>query len=260
MDFESKSAIITGSAQGIGRGIALELASRGAHVLICDLDEAKIKSVVEEIQEAEGIAVGLKANVTTAAHVEQMTGLAIEAFGKIDILVNNVGGSGTADVDHIEEMDDELWASMMDINMKSMFLCSRAVAPLMKEKSYGKIVNISSMAAKGSFGPRGTAAARLPYAAAKAGVVGFTIQLAKDLGPFGIYVNAVMPRLILPEKGTRIYERYSKLTDRERERSVQGVPLGRRGSPEEVAKAVAFLASNEASYITGVVLEVAGGL
>jgi NAD(P)-dependent dehydrogenase (short-subunit alcohol dehydrogenase family) len=130
----------------------------------------------------------------------------------------------------------------------------------MKSRRYGKIVNLSSMAAKGSFGPRGTAAARLPYAGAKAGVVGFTIQLAKDLGPFGVYVNAVMPGLILPEPGSRIYQRYATLSESARQEGARRVPLGRRGTPQEVAKAAAFLASDDASYITGVVLEVAGGM
>jgi len=260
MDFRGKSAIVTGSGQGIGRSIAKELAALGAHVLVCDLRSKGIDAVVSEIRKTGGVATPFVCDATNRQQVDSLVNVALGSFGKIDILVNNVGGSGTQDVDQIEEVTDDIWSFIMDLNMKSMFLCSRAVVPHMKSKSYGKIVNLSSMAAKGSFGGRGAAAARLPYAGVKAGVVGFTLQLAKDLGPLGINVNAVMPGLILTEPGTRIAERYARLPEEAKKRSLERVPLGRRGTAEEVAKAVAFLASDEASYITGTVLEVAGGM
>jgi NAD(P)-dependent dehydrogenase (short-subunit alcohol dehydrogenase family) len=260
MDFRGKSVIVTGSGQGIGRSIAKDLAARGAHVLVCDLRSKGVDAVVSEIRRSGGTATSFLCDATNPQQVDSLINVALGSFGKIDILVNNVGGSGTQGVDQIEEVTDDIWSFIMDLNMKSMFLCSRAAVPSMKTRGYGKIVNLSSMAAHGSFGGRGAAAARLPYAGAKAGVVGFTLQLAKDLGPFGINVNAVMPGLILTEPGTRIAERYATLSEEAKQKSLERVPLGRRGTPEEVAKAVAFLASDDASYITGAVLEVAGGM
>ncbi len=183
----------------------------------------------------------------------------LEVYSAIDILVNNAGGSGTVGVDQIDEISDELWQEMIDGNLKSAFLCCRTLAPHMQQRRQGSIINFSSMSAKGAFGPRGTSAARLPYAGAKAGILGFTSQLAKDLGPFGIRVNAVMPGFILTPPDARVAQRYSDLTEEERADMVRPIPLGRPGRPEEVAAVVLFLASEAASYVSGAAIEVSGG-
>ena len=259
MDLKNKAAIVTGSGRGIGRSIALEFAMQGAQILVSDVDQNSLDKVVEEINSIGASAIGIRVDATDREQVATMTNTAIDNFGKIDILVNNVGGSGTTNTDGIRDVSEELWYQIIELNLKSMFLCSRSVVPHMISRNYGKIINISSMAVKGNFQVRGAAAA-IPYAGAKAGVVGFTSQLAKDLGPSGVYVNAVMPGHILNEPGSRMAERINNMSETEKQKTLQRIPLGRRGKPEEVAKTVAFLASDDASYITGAVIEVSGGM
>ena len=259
MRLEGKAAIITGAAQGIGRAIALELAAEGADTLLADVQGEKVAQVAASIGEQGRNSSGMMVDVTEADQVEAMVRRAVELLGRVDILVNNAGGSGTVGVQRIEDVSDEAWGATLDLNLKGTFLCCRAVVPQMRKQGYGRIVNISSASTRGAFGPLGTSAVRLPYAAAKSGVLGFTSQLAKDLGPDGIYVNAVMPGFILTEPGARIRGRYEDLDQEAQAAMVEDVPLGRPGRPEDVAKAVAFLASDDASYTTGSVLEVMGG-
>ncbi|MBI4640660.1 MAG: SDR family oxidoreductase, partial [Candidatus Tectomicrobia bacterium] len=196
MNLEGKVAIVTGAAGGIGRAITRELADQGANVIAVDLDKERIDVIAMEIREAGRKAFAVQADVTNAGQVNQMVSQALESFQRIDILVNNAGGSGHIGVDQIEDVSEELWDATVDLNLKAAFLCCKAVVPTMKAQRYGKIVNFSSSSAFGAFGPRGTSAARLPYAGAKAGIIGFSSQLAKDLGPFGINVNTVIPGFI----------------------------------------------------------------
>lgn len=259
MSFEGKTAIITGAAQGIGRAVALEFAERGANLLLADIQSAKVESVAAEIR-ASGIkATATAVDVTDSNSVASMVELAINEFEQVDILVNDAGGSGTEGVLRIEEVSEDRWDAQVDLNLKGAFLCCKAIVPHMRRRGSGRIVNLSSSNAKGHFGPLNTSGIRLPYAAAKAGIIGLTAQLARDLGRSGIYVNCVLPGFILTEEGARVRGRYEELQEASQEAMAEAVPLGRAGRADEVAKAVAFMASDEASYITGTVLDVTGG-
>ena len=259
MSFEGKTAIITGAAQGIGRAVALEFAERGANLLLADIQSAKVESVAAEIR-ASGIkATATAVDVTDSNSVASMVELAINEFEQVDILVNDAGGSGTEGVLRIEEVSEDRWDAQVDLNLKGAFLCCKAIVPHMRKRGSGRIVNLSSSNARGHFGPLNTSGIRLPYAAAKAGIIGLTAQLARDLGRSGIYVNCVLPGFILTEEGARVRGRYEELQRASQEAMAEAVPLGRAGRAEEVAKAVAFMASDDASYITGTVLDVTGG-
>jgi 3-oxoacyl-[acyl-carrier protein] reductase len=259
MSFEGKTAIITGAAQGIGRAVALELAERGANLLLADIQSAKVESVAAEIRASGSKATATAVDVTDSNSVAAMVELAISEFEQVDILVNDAGGSGTEGVLRIEEVSEDRWDAQVDLNLKGAFLCCKAIVPHMRRRGSGRIVNLSSSNAKGHFGPLNTSGIRLPYAAAKAGIIGLTAQLARDLGRSGIYVNCVLPGFILTEEGARVRGRYEELQQASQEAMAEAVPLGRAGRADEVAKAVAFMASDEASYITGTVLDVTGG-
>jgi len=259
MRLEGKKAIITGAAQGLGRAIALDFAAEGAEMLLADIQGEKVAQVAALIGENGGRAEVVEVDVTDAARVEAMIQSAIALFGDVDILVNDAGGSGTVGIQHIEDVTEEMWDAQIDLNLKGTFLACKAMVPLMRKRGYGRIVNISSSTAKGNFGALGTSAIRLPYASAKSGIIGFTYQLAKDVARDGIYVNAVMPGFILTEEGARVRGRYEILNENDQANMTSTVPLGRSGRADEVAKAVTFLASDDASYTTGTILEVTGG-
>jgi NAD(P)-dependent dehydrogenase (short-subunit alcohol dehydrogenase family) len=256
---DGRVALVTGAAQGIGRATAEALAAAGAHLIISDWQVEKLATLVAALANQGYKVVGAPADVTQRAQVEALVQQGLQAYGSIDILVNNAGGSGHVGVAQIEDVSEELWDEIVDTNLKSAYLCCRALVPHMKSLGRGSIVNFSSMSARGAFGALGTSAARLPYAGAKAGIIGFTAQLAKDLGPFGIRVNAVMPGFVLTPPDARVAQRYEALSRAEQEEMVRPVPLGRAGRAEEVAAVVLFLASDAASYVSGETIAVNGG-
>ena len=259
MRLQGKVAIITGAAQGIGRAIALDFSNEGADLFLTDINESKLSQVADITNNHTNTVISMALDITHRTRVNSMVNYAISNFGRIDILVNNAGGSGYTGVMAIEDVTTESWDTSIELNLNATFIACQAVIPHMRKQKYGRIVNLSSVTAKGTFGALGTSAIRLPYAAAKSGILGLTYQLAKDLGPDGISVNVIMPGAILTEPGARVHSRFQALAEESQDMMVRSIPLGRLGRPEEVAKSVSFLSSDDASYITGAVLEVTGG-
>ncbi len=248
---ENRVAIVTGSARGFGWYIAEALAAEGARVAITDIDDAGIRAAVERLQNRGAAAMGVTVDVSNKAQVQAMARRVQEAWGGIDILVNNAGG-GLGTPFGLNEIEEKHWDLVVDVNLKGTFLCCQAVIPVMAGKGKGSIVNISALAAH----YRATMAG-VQYTAAKAGVEGLTRQLAWDFGPQGIRVNAVAPTVTMT--GDRTKGLWEAKSEAEREKTVANIPLRRLSEPQEVAAAVVFLASDEASYITGITLDVVGG-
>jgi 3-oxoacyl-[acyl-carrier protein] reductase len=244
-DLQDKVAIVTGSSRGIGRAIALELARRGAKVVInYRHNEAAANELVEHIKAAGGEAIAAQADVSLLAEAKALIKAALDAFGRLDILVNNAGTTRDTLIVLMKEAD---WDVVINTNLRGAFNCCKAaVRPMMKQR-YGRIVNITSVA--GLAGNPG----QTNYSAAKAGLIGFTKSLAKEVGPRNITVNAVAPGYV-PTDLT------ADLPADLVQKGLEMTPLGRMGTPEDVAYAVAFLISDEASYITGQVLSVDGGM
>ena len=256
---KGRAAIVTGAAQGIGLATAEALAAAGARVLMTDVQAEKVQAAARRIGSGDGSCLGVAVDVSRRADVDAMVRTALDAFGRIDILVNNAGGSGEVGIADIEETSEEVWDRIIGANLKGAFLCCRAVVPTMKAQRYGRIVNLSSPTARGSFGPLRTSGARVPYAAAKAGVEGLTYQLAKDLGPFNITVNVVVPGFTLTEPGARVHWQFAELTEEDQRALIGAIPLGRAAAPRDIAWAIQFLTADESSYISGATIAVTGG-
>ncbi len=253
MKLEGRVAIVTGSGSGLGKAIALSLAEERASVLISDIEIESIKKTVAEIKKAGYTALGVRCNVTKPKEVQRMVSTCLKQFGRVDILVNNAGGEG-ADTGNrfLEGIPFKDWQRTIDVNLLGTIHCTMTVMPYMIQKKYGKIINISSQ------GGRYTSEMAGPYyAAAKAGQLGFTRQMALKLGPYGIYVNAIAPGLI--SSGPRVQGIWLKRTEDQRQEMLKRIPLRRLGTPEEVASVVKFLASDASSYITGTTIDVNGG-
>ena len=245
MNLVGKSAIVTGASRGIGRAIAIDLAARGASVVVnYNSSESAAQEVLSAITAAGGKAIAVRGDVSRLEEANAVIKAAIDAYGKVDILVNN---AGTTRDTLLMTMKEEDWDTVIDTDLKSVYHCSKAVVRSMIRQRSGRIINIASVV--GLSGQAGQS----NYAAAKAGVIGFTKSLAREVGSRGITVNAVAPGFI-PTALTNV------LTDEQKENAIKMTPLGRFGKPEEVAYAVSFLASDEAAFITGAVLSVDGGL
>jgi 3-oxoacyl-[acyl-carrier protein] reductase len=243
-DLKGRIALITGSGQGIGKQIALELAQRGATIITNDITGCCADDSLEEIRALGGDGLAFTADVSNAEQVDNMVKAVLDQYGQIDILVNN---AGTTRDNLIVRMSEDDWDFIQRVNLKSAWLCSKAVARSMMRKKYGRIVNMSS--ASGRMGQMG----QTNYSASKAGMIGLTKALAREVASRGITVNAIAPGFIK-----------TALTDKMPQDILESllpyIPAGRVGTVQDVAYAVAFLVSDEASYITGQVISVDGGL
>ncbi len=243
MKLSDRVAIVTGAGRGIGRALALKLAGAGAVVVVNDINE-DCQEVAQEIGATGRQSLAVIADVASSTDVAGLVEKTTVAFGKVDILINN---AGIARDQLVMRMSDEDWDKVLAVDLKSVFLCTRAVLRYMIKQRWGRIISISSIV--GLVGNPGQA----NYASAKAGIIGFTRAVAKEVASRGITVNAIAPGFIDTEM-TR------SLTENQRQELLSRIPLGRLGSPDDVAAAVAFLASEDAGYITGQVLTVDGGI
>jgi len=245
MQLKGKTAVITGSGRGLGKAIALKLAQMGANIVLNDIANSDaIDATAEEFKAAGFNVIVTKGDVRNPEDVENMVKKAVEAFGSLDILVNNAGI--TKDMLMIK-MSEKDWDDVLDINLKGAFLCTKAAAKVMMKQRRGKIINIASVA--GVMGNAGQA----NYSASKAGLIGLTKTTAKELASRNITCNAVAPGLI-QSKMTEV------LPDKVKENYLNNIPLGRFGTPEDVANVIGFLASDDSNYVTGQVIHIDGGL
>ncbi|MGD0680840.1 MAG: 3-oxoacyl-ACP reductase FabG [Terracidiphilus sp.] len=243
MRLRDKVAIVTGAGRGLGKGIALKLGREGANVVVNDVIEATAQEVAAEIGKAGGRAIGVKADIANKREVEAMFAKAVSEFGPIDILVNNAGINRDG---MLHKMSDENWDKVIAVNLTGTFYCLRLAAQQMRKRGYGRIVNVASMSWLGNFG-------QANYAASKAGVVGLTKTAARELAKKGITVNAICPGFIDTEMTRGVPENVWEIM-------VGKIWTGKVGLPEDVGNVVAFLVSDEASYVTGEVINVSGGM
>ena len=245
--FDNKVALVTGASSGIGRASAKEFAKAGAKVVVhYNVSNADAEAVVDAIRKEGGEAVALQADVSRKEEVEALVQATLERFGTIDILVNNAGALIKRET--LENMEEALWDEVMDVNLKSIFLVSQAVIPVMKAKKYGKIINLTSIAAR-----VGGGVGAGHYSASKGGILTLSKNMAKELAPHGIIVNAISPGII----DTRFHERFT--TPEIFNKFKESVVLKRAGTAEEVAWPILFLCSEYAAYIVGETIEINGG-
>jgi 3-oxoacyl-[acyl-carrier protein] reductase len=244
MKLKDRVAIVTGGARGIGKAIVLAFLREGAKVAIIDSDKERLEILKKEIDPKNKGVMVIPCNITKGSDVNGMVDQVRKGFGRIDVLVNNAGiiRRGT-----IETVTEEDWDRVIEVNLKGTFNCCKAVVETMKKQGYGKIVNVSSIAGK-----MGDITSAPGYGPSKAGVDALTKTLARQLAPYGINVNGVSPHAIETEMS-------AQWSEEKRREIIASIPLGRLGKPEDVANAVLFLASDEASFITGEILDVNGG-
>ncbi len=245
MTFVGRTVLVTGAGQGIGAAIARSFAARGARVAVNDVQLATAEAVAHELVAAGAEAMAVRADVASEAEVRSMCVLVGDRLGTVDILVNNAGILGTLGA---EELSLQAWQQTLSVNLTGAFLCCKMVLPGMKDRRYGKIVNISSLA-----GESGGILAGVDYSASKGGLLALTRKVALDAAAFGINVNAIAP-------GTTRTPMVDALSEADRAALASRIPLGRLGTPDDIAYAAVFLASDEASFITGATLDVNGGL
>jgi len=243
MRLKDKKAVVTGAARGIGKAISLKLAQEGADVIVADKNSEGVEQVASQIEKMGRKGYPLKVDVSKRQEVEKMIISAKEKMGSIDILVNNAGINRDA---MLHKMTDENWHEVIAVNLTGVFFCIREAAKVMRDQGYGRIINISSASWMGNIG-------QANYSAAKAGVVGLSKTAARELARKGITVNVVCPGFIDTEMTRAVPEKI-------RTKIIEKIPMGEVGKPEDVANMVAFLASDEARYVTGAIIDVGGGL
>lgn len=243
MRLKDKKAIVTGAARGIGKAIALKLAWEGADLVVVDINLEDAREVTDEIEKMGRKGIALKIDVSRREEAEKMVDVTREELGRVDILVNNAGINRDA---MLHKMSDEKWNQVLAVDLTGVFFCLRAAAKIMREQGYGRVINISSASWMGNIG-------QANYSAAKAGVVGLSKTAARELARKGITVNVICPGFIDTEMTRAIPEKI-------RAKIIEKIPMGEVGKPEDVANIVAFLASDEARYITGAIIDVGGGM
>lgn len=252
MRLKDKVAIVTGAAQGIGQAVAMRFGREGANLSLCDVNADGVKKVSNELMALGRKSLWFEVDVCNSSEVNGMVRETFQKFGRIDILVNSAGGSFNLPA-KLEEITDDIWDKVVDVNLKGTFICCRAIGPYMAQQKSGRIINFASKAGK-----YGGESGGVQYTSAKAGVMGLTRQLARDLGPSGITVNAIAPGLVL--SGPRLEKLWrDRKTEEEREAMLRAIPLRRLSTVDEQVSVVLFLASEDASYVSGVTIDVNGG-
>lgn len=240
---DSKVAIVTGAGRGLGKGIAKKLAEKGAKVVVADIIIENAKECAKEINDSGGNAISTMCNISKLEEVNSLYKTTIEKYGKVDIVVNNAGINKDG---MLHKMTDEQWDTVISVNLTGTFYMNREAAKIMREQGYGRIINISSMSWLGNIG-------QANYAASKAGVIGITKTAARELAAKGITCNAICPGFIETDMTKSVPPKVWDIM-------ISKIPAGRAGSSEDVGNIVAFLSSDEASYINGQIIEVSGGM
>lgn len=251
MLLKGKVALVTGAGGGLGRKMAEKLGEQGASIVASDVSEEQVNLSVTELRSKGFTVMGDVTDVTDRQQVKKSVAAALQHFGKIDILVNNAGGS-LYTPKALEEVEEQHWDIVLDVNLKGTFLFAQEVVPVMKANGGGKMINVASLA-----GRTASIVTGVQYGAAKGGIISFTRRLAKEVGPYNINVNCIAPGVII--SGERIKKIVEDLSPQEYEKLMDDIPLRRLGTIDDPANAVVFLSSEWSQYITGAVLDINGG-